>query len=305
MPNSLKFECSFKNIRIKRFGPANKILWVQVIFPIYTIFKRTIGINFFNACPIIKPDIVTIHDLTQIKCKSILTTLRTKLSFYYFEINRYFATKFAKKILTVSEFSKNDIATYYNVDPSRIIVLGNSWQHILKTESNELVLGRFPMLKENEFYLAVGSIIPNKNIQWIKEVAKRNPNNTFAIIGASTFTTDKKDLVNEFQNLHYLGKLTDEDVKGLMSKCKALIHPAFYEGFGIPPMEALALGRPIIIAKASCLPEIYSESAHYIDPFDYDVDLDKILLEPVGDALKVLEKYKWDKFAKKFYELIK
>lgn len=301
LPRNLSFEYKFDNIEIVRFGPCNKIIWVQVFFPFYTLFKHTIGINFFNACPLIKPDIVTIHDLTQVVCKSILKTFRTKLSYCYNEANRIIATKRSKLIFTVSETSKNDIIKYYKVNENKIVVLGNSWQHINEIESNDDVLEKFPMLQEYNYYLAVGTIIPNKNIKWIKEVAKRDKKNTFAIVGANSITTDKSDLENDQNNLYFLGRLSDEDVKGLMSKCKALIHPAIYEGFGIPPMEALSLGRPIIIAKASCLPEIYGDSAHYFDPFDYDVNLDKLLLEPVANAEKVLSKYRWDIIASKFY----
>ena len=85
----------------------------------------------------------------------------------------------------------------------------------------------------------------------------------------------------KLDNVIYLGFVSDEEMKTLMANCKAFIHPALYEGFGITPMEAMSVGAELIISNAACLPEIYGKSAHYIDPHNSDVDLDKLLSEPV------------------------
>ena len=82
-----------------------------------------------------------------------------------------------------------------------------------------------------------------------------------------------------------------------MQNCRAFLHPAVFEGFGIPPLEALSQGVPIAVARASCLPELYGDTAHYFDPYDYDVDLDALLAEPVASPEKILQKYSWDKTA--------
>ena len=82
-----------------------------------------------------------------------------------------------------------------------------------------------------------------------------------------------------------------------MKHCKLFLHPAVFEGFGIPPLEALSLGAPIALARASCLPELYGDTARYFDPNDYDVDLDALLAQPVAPPAEVLAKYSWDKTA--------
>lgn len=69
-----------------------------------------------------------------------------------------------------------------------------------------------------------------------------------------------------------------------MKHCRLFLHPAVFEGFGIPPLEALALGAPIALAKASCLPELYGDTARYFDPYDYEVDLDALAARPVAPA---------------------
>jgi glycosyltransferase involved in cell wall biosynthesis len=76
------------------------------------------------------------------------------------------------------------------------------------------------------------------------------------------------------------------------------------EGFGIPPMEALYNGVPIIIANTSSLPEVYGKSAHYIDPYKYDYCLDEILQEPVEAPELVLNRYSWEKSAREWKNLI-
>jgi glycosyltransferase involved in cell wall biosynthesis len=89
-----------------------------------------------------------------------------------------------------------------------------------------------------------------------------------------------------------------------MKKCKAFILPSYYEGFGLTPLEALSCGAKIIVASAASLPGIYGKTAHYIDPFNIDVDLDALLREPVEAPDSILEKYSYDTSAKQVYDLI-
>ena len=137
------------------------------------------------------------------------------------------------------------------------------------------------------------------------EVAKRNPGCQFVITGkAEGFTKlGVKDLKTD--NLHFTGYLTDGEVKSLMSECRAFIHPAIYEGFGIPPLEALSCGARLILSTATCLPEIYEDSAYYIDPYNYDVNLEDMLAKPIGDRQRILEKFSWDADARKLLDILR
>jgi glycosyltransferase involved in cell wall biosynthesis len=89
-----------------------------------------------------------------------------------------------------------------------------------------------------------------------------------------------------------------------MERCKAFLLPSYYEGFGLTPLEALSCGAKIIVANAASLPEIYGKCAHYIDPYDTNVDLDELLKEPVEAPDSILEKYSYDTAAKQVYGLI-
>ena len=78
-----------------------------------------------------------------------------------------------------------------------------------------------------------------------------------------------------------------------MQNCRAFLHPAVFEGFGIPPLEALSLGAQVAVSNASCLPELYGNTVRYFDPYDYDVDLDELMSRPVEPPQAVLQKYSW------------
>ena len=97
--------------------------------------------------------------------------------------------------------------------------------------------------------------------------------------------------------MFYPGYVSDAENAALMKHCKLFLPPAVFEGFGIPPLEALALGAPVALANATCLPELYGDTARYFDPYDYDVDLDALAAQPVAAPDEVLKKYSWDKTA--------
>ena len=153
--------------------------------------------------------------------------------------------------------------------------------------------------------MAASGITPQKNFQWIVRNAQYNVDEQYVIVGAKDRST-----VNDVQNLKnvfYTGRVSDAELKALMANCKAFIHPAIYEGFGLTPMEAMGAGcKQVIVAKASCLPEIYGDSVHYIDPEDANVKIDELLDEPLRVSTdNLLEKYSWKNSANQLLDLLK
>lgn len=294
---------SYKNIKIVKYGNVKSHLWEQISFFFYLLKTRRTGISFCTTCPLLKPDINTMHDINQNVNPYLFKSLYGRLSTIWHSMMLYSSLYFGKKLLTVSEFSKKEIITHFKVNPDKIIVLGNGWQHITRTSIDDSLFLKYPQLKDKQYYFAASSLTPQKNFDWIVNAATKNPKELFAIAGK------KEKLSNEFisqipSNLLFLGYVTDEQMRSLMQHCKAFIHPAVYEGFGIPPMEALANGAQIIISNAACLPEIFEDAAHYINPYNSNVDLNKLLEVPVAPALKILNKYSWEKEAKKLYSLL-
>jgi glycosyltransferase involved in cell wall biosynthesis len=193
----------------------------------------------------------------------------------------------------------------YHVDPERVAVIYNSWNHFKTIKPDYSVFDNFPALAK-PFYFSLGSLSKRKNINWIITYASKNPDSYFAVSGTSLPTTQIDGLGNAsaLGNILLLGYLDDAQVKALMERCKAFILPSYYEGFGLTPLEALSCGAPVIIANAASLPEIYGNAAHYIDPFNTDIDLDTLLKEPVESPYAILKKYSYDAAAKQVYELI-
>ena len=151
----------------------------------------------------------------------------------------------------------------------------------------------------------MSSLTKNKNFRWIAENAQNNPNVTYAISGAmnNRIFSDTFDF-DIPSNMKFLGYVSDEEAKTLMRHCKAFLFPTFYEGFGIPPLEAMSVGAKIVVSDTSCMREIYENAAYYIDPYNPNINLDQLLDLEVIPALEILNKFSWKESAYKLYEIL-
>ena len=165
---------------------------------------------------------------------------------------------------------------------------------------------RLPQLKERAFYFTLGSLSVRKNLKWIARHAALDPDDFFAVSGKPLPSVADPDLekIKDMPNVLMTGYLSDGEIKALLRRCKAFVFPSYFEGFGLPPLEALSCGTPVIVSSRTSLPEIYGTAAHYIDPDESDVDLDKLLAEPVTDAAPLLDKYNLKKTAERLYAAI-
>jgi glycosyltransferase involved in cell wall biosynthesis len=300
---------SFKNLCIVHHKKNIKshLFWQMITLQLFLLRNRQYTIlEFGNTCLPFAPGIVFLHDIYCEFYPEDFTSFRDKIIRLYNRWQYRLIAKKAKKILTVSEFSKKQIAETYRVDPEKISVIYSSWDHFKTIAADYSVFDACPALLQKQFYFSLGSLSRRKNIKWIIEYAAKHPDSCFALSGISLPTTRIAGPDNTVcpGNILFLGYLDDAKVKALMEKCRAFILPSYYEGFGLTPLEALSCGAKIIIANAASLPEIYGKTAHYIDPFSTDVYLDKLLKEPVESPDAILEKYSYDRAARQVYELI-
>ncbi len=293
------------NIEIVKFGKAKGSLWEQTCFAYYLITRHALSLNLCSIMPVLSPGIICIHDLSYKVNPQYFKTAYAKISQLWHKFQYHLAWRFAPIIFTVSEFSKRQMIDIYNVPAEKIIVIGNGWEHFKRISDDDTLLIRRPELFVKPFFFSLGSLAPNKNIEWILAVAKTHPQYNFYIAGNANLTAYGKDYKEcDYMNVKFLGYLPDVEIKTLMRKCKAFIFPSLFEGFGIPPLEALSAGAKIIVAKSSCLPEIFEDSAYYINPYDTNINLDVLLEGHVKEEEAILKKYRFPAFAKTIHDAI-
>jgi len=299
---------AYNNITVIRYKKTvPHILWQMFTLQFFLICHSGFVImDFGNTCLPIFPGIIFLHDIYCEIFPKDFSGLRDIAACLYNRWQYRLIAKRAKIIITVSEYSKNEISKTFNIDPSKIRVVYSSADHMQSINADMSIFDDFPVLAEKPFYFSLGSLSKRKNIRWILEYAKKHPETNFTISGISLSTVKVNELETETSpNIILLGYLDDPKVKALMKKCKAFILPSYYEGFGLTPLEALSCGAQIIVARAASLPEIYGNTVHYIDPYNTDIDLDRLLEEPVDDPSQILQKYKYDKAAEQVYAIIK
>lgn len=304
IPEYCKLSPRYNNINVVRYGNEPILKWKNKSLRKYVKKYDALLVDLTQAFPIGIHGITCIHDCIP----ELVTTAYSGFFAKHIKkpiklLQRRCAIKSNLHILTVSNFSKNDLVRIYHVDPNKITVVGNAWQHIKNVGYDNRIIEKYNLVPK-EYYFTLGSRVPHKNLKWIIEAAKQNVKVTFVVSGENKY--QKNFTKSSFpQNIVFTGYISDEEVKSLMANCKAFILPSIYEGFGIPPMEALAEGAPIIVSNAACLPEIYGLSAHYIDPYNYqNIDLEKILKSKVESKDVVLAKYSWKESARRLYEII-
>ena len=289
----------FKNIKVEHPGSRSGILWEQTQLVSYLKKKNALVINLCSVTTLLyRHSIVCLHDI----CYSIhpdFVSSKNKLVRAWHMLQDKTGAKKSLHILTVSNFSKKEIVEYYKLPQEKVTVVYNGWQHFSPEIENDNFTERFAFLKDGEYYYTMSTLKKNKNFKWIVENAKANPGAVYAVAGkidVKKFGTTADEY--EAPNIHYLGYVTDDEAKLLMKHAKAFVFPSLYEGFGIPPLEALAMGTPVICSDATCLPEIFENTVHYINPHKPDISLEPLLKEPVADAGKLLTRYSWRNTAK-------
>lgn len=282
---------------------ATDILWQALILPRYARRMNGVLVQPGLGYGLYGNDVLIIYDLQP---EHIPDNYTGQASLYRKEKQklRTHAIHSARKIITISNYVKADLMQTYHLPPDRITVVPCGWQHFERIQPDEKVYSLYPVLQENrgQYYFSLGSRYAHKNQRWVYAAANNSPEDLFVITGYNDVASYSGAIVQEApDNVLFTGFLPDGQVKTLMRDCKAFIHPSLSEGFGIPPMEALSVGAPIIVSNSTSLPEIYGKTAHYIDPLNYtDVDLDQLLLEEVEPAEALLKKYSWDRAAEIF-----
>ena len=265
------------------------------------------------------PTVDTIHDINFIQRPGDLPFLVRN---YY----NYFFPKFAnhsKRIITVSEFSKTDLVKFFKLDPSKIDVAYNG--------CNERFRGISPEVKKSvqkrftdgfPFFIYVGSLNPRKNILGLLEAFERfrkSSRNRFKLMFAGEPMWSKSPIKMKLEEMRFkddvlfTGRISSEILQLVLSSSEALVMPSFYEGFGIPVVEAMYCDVPVICSNVTSLPEVAGDAALYVDPFNID-SIEKALHEIstnpklreklIGEGQEQRQKFSWENTAKSVWSSI-
>lgn len=289
------------NIKVIRFGRGIGVIWEQLFYSLFLIKSGFIGMNLCNSAPLLNPGIVCIHDMA-IRANQNNFSVKFKV---WYRLLYSLITRKAKRIITVSKFSKKEITKFYPTTINKIYIVPNAWQHVDKIEEDNSVLTKFD-LQVNSYYFSMSSLSPNKNLKWIIETAKMNQESRFIIAGNVNQKVFKGQKYPASNNVTYVGYISDNEAKSMMKNCKAFIYPTFYEGFGIPPLEAIACGaKDVIVSNTEIMHEIYKDSVIYIDPKYPCGDLDDLIQRKhPDDSTSILSQYSWMESAKLLKKII-
>ncbi|STR45486.1 glycosyltransferase family 4 protein [Iodobacter fluviatilis] len=242
-------------------------LWEQLVLPFAS--RRGILINFSGSAPIFKMgQICAIHDAAIYDHP----TAYTKLFRLWYSVLFRILGKTSKLILTVSEFSKCRLQKFINVSEEDISVLYNGSGHITGVISDVNVLQKFG-INAKEYIFAVGSLNPTKNLSNLltafKEISEKL-NVTLVVAGGCNTSVFQSnfDSSSPFERVKFIGYIPDEELKALYENALAFVFPSTYEGFGIPPLEAMECGCPVIASNLASIPEVCGDAAYYFDPLD-------------------------------------
>jgi glycosyltransferase involved in cell wall biosynthesis len=237
------------------------------------------------------PSVVTIHDCIHLMFPQYLPN---RLALAYARTSIRLAARRATRVMTVSESSKRDILRYVDIEPEKIAVIYNAYNERFGVEPREedVVRVRERYQLHDEFVLYAGNVKPHKNLERLIQafdlVHRRGLGHLkLVIIGddVSKYASLRR-AVHKYQ-LHqyvrFLGHLPEETLAVMYRLAGVFVFPSLYEGFGLPPLEAMASGTPVVTSNISSLPEVAGDAAVLVDPYDPQAIADgihRVLTDP-------------------------
>lgn len=298
-PKNIIDTLSCKRIKFKVRGHLTGHLWEQIELPYYA--KDGYLLNFCNCAPLIKKNqAVTIHDAA---IAAFPSAYSWKFRLWY-RIMYTILGKRLNTIFTVSNFSRNELNKYFGVPKEKIHVTYNGVEHLKDIQPDDRILEKIP----KDYVLAVSSQNPTKNFKLILEVAERLPDINFVIAGGSNTKVFNGEGKGTLANAKYVGYVSDQELVSLYRHARLFIYPSLYEGFGIPPLEALLNGCPVIVSNKASLPEICEDFVEYCDVENKEsivIKIKDIFLHKKDETryinASIQERFSWQKSADYLY----
>lgn len=230
----------------------------------------------------------------------------------YWWVN-FIAARKSAAIITPSEFVKDDVARHMHANSRKITVTYEAGETIdAAPEPVELFEGK-------RFIMYVGRPLPHKNLERLIDafaiLKQTHPDLHLALIGKTDalFRRHERETRHKgIPDVHFTGFVSDGQLKWLFQHTAAYVFPSLSEGFGLPPLEAMSCGAPVVSSNATCLPEINGDAAYYFNPLDVEeiaaaigkvIDSEKLRANLVAAGKKQVQKYSWRRMAEQTLDI--
>ncbi|SDF86833.1 glycosyltransferase family 4 protein [Mucilaginibacter sp. P25] len=243
-------------------GKNKGVIWEQLDLPLYLKKNSSpLLINMCNVAPLFyNNQVITIHDIAFLVNPQWFS--KNFVRFYKFLVPKI--SRKAKRIFTVSDFSKTEIVKYLHVEAAKIKVIYNGISELPSPTPVKSDYGKY--------ILAVGSIDKRKNIQNLVQAfgSIKHRGIRLIIVGDSNSIFNNED--NAHLDVHpdiiFTGRVNDHELAGLYNKASLFVYPSLYEGFGIPPLEAMAQDCPTLVSDIDSLREVCGDASVYVNPLN-------------------------------------
>jgi glycosyltransferase involved in cell wall biosynthesis len=252
--------------------------------------------------------VTTVHDLTTARYTNpskAWLSFKAKQLVYRLVIKQ--AARQSAAILVGSQYVKDDLVTFTDIKPEKITVTYEAAEPIAAAAEPVISLGG------HKFLLYVGRPTPHKNLERLIEafvqLKAQHPDLVLVLAGKRDANYERIEAEAKrrtIKHLHFTGHVSEGQLRWLYEHCAAYVFPSLSEGFGLPGLEAMVHGAPVVSSNATCLPEIYGEAAHFFDPLDIpamanainEVLTDKELRENlIKLGHEQAKKYSWQRMA--------
>lgn len=309
------------NVSFKLIFPRNRIIRIPISLPLRLAIDSVdvFHCQYMGPPYTRKPYVVMIHDIIH----EYRPEFYPKYLCYMMRMLYPMSAKRASRILTVSESSKRDIVKYFKVPEEKVVVTYNAapedFRPVTDQDKIRQTLLRYGVT--SEYILYVGRLEPRKNISRLisafHELKKKTKiNQKLVIVGMKYFQSETIfETVNELNledEVIFTGRVEDADLPDFYSGAKLFVYPTIAEGFGIPPLEAMACGTPVITSNTSSLPEVVGDAGILVNPYNtkdlanaiYKVLSDKTLRGSMKvKGLERVKRFSWENTARRTLEV--
>jgi glycosyltransferase involved in cell wall biosynthesis len=240
-------------------------LWEQVELPLHA--GGRVLLNLCNTAPAAARCVVTIHDASVF---AVPEAYSPAFRLWYRALIPLLG-RTALRVVTDSEFSRTELVQRAGIRPGKMTVIPLGCEHVTRTSADTGVFARLPVSPRG-YILAVGSQGAHKNLGLLAAALERMGDGAPALVlaGGTNPRIFGDTTVAHGNGVHSAGYVTDAELRALYENACCFVFPSLYEGFGLPPLEAMMCGCPVIASRAASLPESCGDAALYCDPHDPD-----------------------------------